>query len=292
MPIYVSTLNISWGDPTKDENIKPGYIYYKEGNKLFIDSFECLDDCNQGIKTTRKSLGLSNLFKYLDSPVNHRFSISPCPHYRAYSLIQLIRKKDVVRTMRISVTDKTNFNNGLERNRDITPVSMNDDVILDRIWGTDLLDKGRFSVMYSFAQKAKPKKPKIRIKLLKYSADDWITREDYITDYKDPDADGEKETEPVADPEPVATTATKEEETTSSEQSVGLLIILVVSGMILVVVTAGGIWLIVCRKKLPRAIAPDGATVAMMTPMNKNNLNLPTGKLNSTKFAVIKLYFR
>ena len=290
MPIYVSTLNISWGDPTKDETIKPGYIYYEEGNSLYIDSFECLDDCNQGIKTTRKSLGLSNLFKYLDSPVNHRFWISDSPAHNQYSLIQLIRKKDVVRTMRISVTDKTNFNNGLERNRDITPVSMNADVILDRIWGTDLLDFGRFGIMYSFAQKAKPKKPKIRIQLLKYSADDWITKEDYITEYKDPDADAE--TEPVPDPEPIVKTATKEEETTSSEQSVGVLIILVVSGMILVVVTLGGTWLIVCRKKLPHAIAPDGGTVATMTPVNKNNLDLPAGKVNSTKFAVIKLFFR
>ena len=123
MPIYVSTLDISWGDPTKDETIKPGYIYYEEGNSLYIDSFECLDDCNQGIKTTRKSLGLSKLFKYNDAPVNHRFWIRKCSDQTRFASIQLLRKKDVTRSMRISVTDKMNFDNSLERNIDITPTT-------------------------------------------------------------------------------------------------------------------------------------------------------------------------
>jgi hypothetical protein len=296
MPIYTSTLEISWGDPTKDESIKPAYIYYEEGPKLYIHSFECLDDCNQGIKTTRKYLGLTKLFKYTEAPVNHRFWISKSPWHKEFALIHLIRKKDVVRSMRISLTDKMNFTNGLERNRDIAPVAMNEPVILDRIWGVDLLDKGRFAIMYSFSKQAKPKKPKIRVKLLKYIADDWIVKEDYMKDYKNPDADAEAEpvteTEPVAETKPVVKAATKEEETTSSEQSVGLLVILIVSGMILVLVTLGGVLLIVCRKKHPHGISPDGTTVAMMTPAHKENLDLPTTKVNRNKFVVIKLFFR
>jgi hypothetical protein len=196
--------------------------------------------------------------------------------------------------MRISLTDKMNFTNGLERNRDIAPEDKNKPVILDRIWGADLLDKGRFAIMYSFARQAKPKKPKIRVKLLKYNADDWIVKEDYMTDYKNPDAEAEPvtETEPVAETEPVVKAATKEEETTSSEQSVGFLVILIVSGMILVLVTLGVVLVILCRKKHPHGISPDGATVAMMTPTHKGNLDLPTTKVNRNKFVVIKLFFR
>jgi hypothetical protein len=123
MPIFTSTLGISWGDPTKGETIKPGYIYYEEGNKLYIDSFECLDDCNQGIKTTRKCPGLSNLFKYHEAPVNNRFWISNCSLNKMFAEVQLIREKDVLRSMRISLTDKMNFRNGLERNIDITPIT-------------------------------------------------------------------------------------------------------------------------------------------------------------------------
>jgi hypothetical protein len=122
-PSYTSTLDISWRDPTKDESIKPGYIYYEVGKKLFIDSFECLDDCNQGIKTTRKYPGLSKLFKYHEAPVNNRFWISKCSYHKEFAEVQLIRKKDVVRSMRISLTDKMNFRNGLERNIDITPIT-------------------------------------------------------------------------------------------------------------------------------------------------------------------------
>jgi hypothetical protein len=116
--------------------------------------------------------------------VNHRFWISKCPLQKEFALIHLIRKKNVVRSMRISLTDKMNFTNGLERNQDMAPLAMKEPVILDRIWGADLLDKGRFAIMYSFAREAKPRKLRIRVKLLKYIADYWIGAEDYMTDYK------------------------------------------------------------------------------------------------------------
>lgn len=186
--------------------------------------------------------------------------------------------------MRISLTDKMNFTNGLERNQDMAPLAMKEPVILDRIWGADLLDKGRFAIMYSFAREAKPRKLRIRVKLLKYIADYWIGAEDYMTDYKNPDADAEAE--------PVVESATKEKETTSSEQSLGVLVILIVSGMILVIVTLGGVILIVCKKKHSHGISPDGTTVAMMTPAHKRSLDLHTTKVNSNKFVVIKLFFR
>lgn len=40
-----------------------------------------------------------------------------------FAEVQLIREKDVLRYMRISLTDKMNFRNGLERNIDITPIT-------------------------------------------------------------------------------------------------------------------------------------------------------------------------
>jgi hypothetical protein len=169
-------------------------------------------------------------------------------------------------------------------------------VILDRIWGTDLQDGGRFGIMFSFAKEYAPKTPKIRLKLLKYAAVDWITEQDLMSGYKDPDADGEGETEtdPMADPGPVLKTATPAEKATSAEQSIGVLIVLIVSGMILVVVTVGGVALIVCRKKLPHAIAPEGIPmdIRSCTPSPFKNLDTPSTKVKNTKFGVIKLFFR
>lgn len=152
--------------------------------------------------------------------------------------------------------------------------------------------------MFSFAKDSAPQSPKIRLKLLKYIAGDWITKEDYISGYENPDKDGDidenteskpvTETEPAAEKNPPVKAATTEEETTSSEQSLGVLIILVVSGTILIVVTIGGVLLIVCRRKLRHGIAPDGVPMAILGPTKNRQLEMPTTKLNSNKFVVTK----
>jgi hypothetical protein len=157
------------------------------------------------------------------------------------------------------------------------------------------MDNGRFSTMFSFAKDSAPQSPKIRLKLLKYIAGDWITKEDYISGYEDPDKDGDTdgntESKPVTETEPAVKPATTEEETTSSGQSLGVLIIFIVSGTVLIVVIVGGVLLIVFRKKLPHGIAPDGVPMAIL-PLTKNRqLEMPTTKLNSNKFVVTKLFF-